>query len=289
MKALEANARWRAGQPPASSTLAQEVVRRLRVLACAIRLYLKAFRVYSHDFALQLIIYPMQMLAVWYLWRAALATGAIRGASSEHTLAYYATVFLLVRVVDLGRLALELEEEIHSGHLLVYLSRPIYHWQILTARTAARALVGIGIGLPLLLLFIPLGVKQPLTAAGTAGLLVTGLLGILLEFMIYYSIGLSAFWVDRIWGVMLATQFIMSLLGGRLLPIHFYPDWFQTALPYLPFRYAVYEPVMLFLGEPSWWQIGRVAAIQTLWLLTIGTLTVVLWRLGTRRFVGEGT
>lgn len=261
----------------------------LRVSRRATEVYLKSHRMYAQDFAMQLLTYPFQLLVVWYLWQAALATGALRGAQTQTAIAYYAAVFLLARIVDFGRMTWDVENDIHSGQLMVYLARPLFHWQVLLARTFARAIVGTALSLPLLLLLVGYGLGQTVSAAGTIGLLVTGLVGALLEFTLFYVVGLMAFWVERVWGIMLAIQFSISLFGGRLLPLHFYPDWFRAVLPYLPFRYVAYEPVQLFLGSPSWGRVAEVLALQLLWLVAAGTVALLVWRAGSRQFTAQGS
>lgn len=112
--------------------------------------------------------------------------------------------------------------------------------------------------------------------------------GALVQYFLYAAIGLAAFWVGRVFGILQAFELLMLLCTGTLLPLDLYPALGAELLTALPFRFFAYAPVMALQTEVSWAWVARESAAGLGWGTACGLFTYWLWCRGTRRFTGQG-
>lgn len=265
----------------------------LRQIGGGTRIYLRIARQYRRAFLFQLIIYPVQLLFAWQLWHAAMHSGLLRSQSLFDTstiLLYYAFTYLMMKLMETGRLATQVADDIHTGRLVVYQARPVEYWQILASQHLSRLIINASLCLPIVLSLLAVyhGALH-LTAGSVVGFVLTAVLAVLLESVLYFCIGIAGFWVDKIWGLLLMAQFLISLLAGRLLPLSFFPDSFLTYANALPFRWMSYEPIRLLLTQPAPGTVVTGLLIQLVWLAIFIAGAAALWRKGLTKFSGHGT
>ena len=107
-------------------------------------------------------------------------------------------------------------------------------------------------------------------------------------FILAFVLELAAFWIDVVWNLVVMLMFVVSFLGGRMLPLTVFPEWVQTAVGYSPFPYIVSFPARAFLGELSFasWVFGM--GIIIFWAVFLSLLTDTVWRKGLRSYAGVG-
>jgi ABC-2 type transport system permease protein len=93
-----------------------------------------------------------------------------------------------------------------------------------------------------------------------------------------FIVGLSAFVIKSVQGIIRAKYFIVQLCSGLLIPISFFPQWAQSVLAYLPFQDIAYVPLQLYLGKIPADQFQWVIAKQVFWVALLFVIGRVLWR-----------
>lgn len=79
--------------------------------------------------------------------------------------------------------------------------------------------------------------------------LLSVLLAFLISFHFDFIIGVTSFYTESIWGIVVTKEAIVMLLSGVLIPIPFFPGPMQTILMYLPFQ-AVYNiPLSILISD----------------------------------------
>lgn len=96
------------------------------------------------------------------------------------------------------------------------------------------------------------------------------LLAFLLKFCLAYLGGLLCFFTSNGFGVVYLRQVITDVFSGAMLPLSFYPLWFQKVSSVLPFQASVYLPTQIFLGRVEGKELAVTLLLQTFWV-------VVLW------------
>ncbi|MCP5116553.1 MAG: hypothetical protein GY953_37470, partial [bacterium] len=94
--------------------------------------------------------------------------------------------------------------------------------------------------------------------------------------------------LKSILGLLRAKFWMQELLSGLLVPITLFPSPFRELSSYLPFEHIGFTPMMIYLGEMSWPQIGRAFALEGFWILFLTGFGAWLWRTLSRKITIHG-
>jgi ABC-2 type transport system permease protein len=179
---------------------------------------------------------------------------------------------------------------VQSGEIGADLLRPLDYLAFWLAQDAGRAAAGLLIrGVPIMLLYALLfelaGPANPgqWTAFGAALALAW-----LTSFGWRFLANLSAFWTENALGVLRFAFGLAHLLSGFVLPLRFYPQWFQQLAHLTPFPAMVTTPVEIYLGLMDGPAIARALLVQALWAVALLGLARLVLAAGVRRLVVQG-
>lgn len=113
-------------------------------------------------------------------------------------------------------------------------------------------------------------------------------MGYLILFMINFSVALLAFWFVEVFSFQLMKYGLITLFGGAILPIDFFPDWAQPFIAYIPFQYIYYVPTALFIGHIQGMAAIKLILIQTAWVVLLAVICNFMWRAGKKKLVVQG-
>jgi len=189
--------------------------------------------------------------------------------------------------LSVASIHLRLEDDLRYGMLEPHLLRPkSYLLQKIAEAfgdTAAR-LLGIGVA-ALLALAVSGRAVPPAIAFLYAGVL--GIFGAVIGVLLLTLVGLTGFWVRRVFPPYILMQKAMFLLGGLFAPISLYPGWF--------FRFALLTPFAanLFVAAnqmiaPSAIGFGEGLLLQLLWIVLLSAAIAAIWRAGLAKILREG-
>ncbi len=91
--------------------------------------------------------------------------------------------------------------------------------------------------------------------------ILNGILSITLNLIIGYV----GFWIGEVTHLKVVSTIFINIMSGGLIPLTFFPLWFQNMSSYLPFRFLVQFPADIFFGRLNYFS------------SIIGTLTLLLW------------
>ena len=248
---------------------------------------------YRVDFWLNAVVgFVTELGVAWFIVLAMFAGGGrIGGFTRDGMLLYFVAVILVARIVRSSDLEWAVADDIYQGALSRYLLYPAnygilkYATQVGALLPALVQVVLFGAWVPFVL-GIPEGVQiTPATAAMCLGAIA---MANLLHFMSCLPLQLVAFWADNCWSLLVAHRIVASLLGGLLLPIALFPDWSQTALAALPFRYMFAFPVDVLLGRVTAGEYAAGLGIAAAWCAILAAVSAAIWRRGTLQYTGVG-
>jgi viologen exporter family transport system permease protein len=113
-------------------------------------------------------------------------------------------------------------------------------------------------------------------------------LGVLLQFLLFESLSLLAFWVENTYGIRFTMRVILEVTGGAIIPLSFFPSILQAFFFALPFPYLIYLPMTIYLGKTPADEVVGALVRMGLWIAGLAVINVVLWRRGVRRYVAMG-
>lgn len=247
----------------------------------------------SHSFTYRsnvlggLFFYALFIFVFYSLWQAIYQGGEVKGYTLRQVVWYLCVTELLVfgcRTPIFG----QMNEDIKTGALAYQLSRP-YHYVWYQFAGALGGMVFNLCAFGALAVMLGLIMVGPLPDYPLATLplgLLSGLLGIVINFFILLSLGLTAFRLEENTAFFLIYQKLVFMLG-MFIPLEFLPDALQRIARWLPFPYVAWAPARLIVAySPE--LMRQILPMQVLWAaLSIG-LALVLYRLGVRHVQANG-
>jgi len=241
------------------------------------------FDVFTNIGSILVRVYLLRMV-----WVALYAHNAAPRDLPLHAIITYSTVALLMGLVmDIDQTR-TLHERLHDGSIvtdfLKPISVPLYYFADGTGEVLFHAaLIVPSLGLALLVVHVDV---PTLGAACAFGL--SFFIGYCIGFCINFLLNCTAFWTLEISAVQMIVTWLTGLLGGELVPLVFFPAGIQHVISALPFAAMFSTPLLIYVGVIGPERYLGAIGLQLLWLVTLGTLAVVVWRAGTKRIVVQG-
>lgn len=227
----------------------------------------------------------LQVIVSFYLWNAIFNSSSkavINGFTKNDMLVYVIMSFITAMTINSG-VEWTLTQEVRSGEIATNLIKPI-DYQLRLAAEAIGSIMWqfIAIFMPIwlgmsIIRYCTLGALPP-----HIGTIIAYLLSLILSFIIWFlfnfCFGLLAFLVTYMWGLNLFKDTVVKFISGAVIPIIFFPQWFQMFLRFLPFGSMNYTPVMIYLNKYTGYETLKVIGIQVLWVVILYLLSKFFWK-----------
>ncbi len=241
---------------------------------------------YRVDFAIHVFKYAMMVLMMAIVWLAVQREG--RAVMSEQeTVSYFVFAAILYSLSNFH--TWYIEDDIRLGTLSKYLLKPIsafrHYFSFESAIAVLETILKFAVMTPIILLF-DLAPNIQLTNF----LLFCLYLPIIFifSFTLFNLINYLSFWISESYAIRWALMILFRFLEGLLVPLLFFPAWYQKLSWFLPFQHLAYTPIRLLQGNMSWqqgvWGIGTII----FWLLIINFFRQKVWNLGTKSYEAQG-
>lgn len=184
----------------------------------------------------------------------------------------------------------EMNEDIKMGGLNKYLVRPVdYKWYQFF-RFIGQKIPRLMVAAPVMILIIGAAFWQglPLTIGRVLVFLVSLALALVLNFSIFYCIGLLGFWltdVDKLFGTI---SIVLTVVSGGVFPLDIFGGMVEILVNLLPFGYTTQFPVNIINGRFGPERICAGLVFQTGWIAVFVCLGGILWKHGIRRYAAVG-
>lgn len=224
-----------------------------------------------------------------FVWQAAIASGAQLPTSSRYLTAYFVLISIINMLTN-SWTAFFLAEEIRDGGLNRYLCRATSTHINALANNVGEKVVKLALLVPMVaVLAITLRNQFELPGNLWRWLLAFGCLIIaaFMRWLLDVMIGALAFWFADVNGFLRASEVIVPLLSGAVIPLALLPEAFRGISLMQPFRFLVSFPLEVLLGDV---QGGLLTGLlfQLGWLVIFAGLARLVWLLGIRTYSGVG-
>jgi ABC-2 type transport system permease protein len=245
------------------------------------------YRVANYFYMIGMLAEPIIYLVVWST--IAREHGGEVGGFTPGAFAAYYIVWTLVRQMNIIFTPYGWEGRIRQGELSAMLLQPIFPIHHDIALLAGWKVVVIIMWLPiaavLTLLFPPELSVTPIDILVFA-IAIWG--AYLVRTMIYWILGMAAFWTTRTGPLFELVITAELLFSGRLVPLSLMPEWAQQVADLLPFKWTFGYPIEALTGHLPPAELFGGLAFQLLWIV-IGAIGVrLVWRVAIRRFASVG-
>jgi len=230
------------------------------------------------------------MLGARYaLWEALFATGNNQGSTLIEMMTYFVIYDILMIWAEAWH-STAIGTDIRSGDIAQKLIKPCsYHLQLVAAAHAKSLAATLTRAIPMLIAsLVFIGLLPPVSATALFCFILSIILGLIIYSLVDFIVSYTAFWLTDYWYLSWLMVAIFLLFGGIALPLWFYPDWLSTICNYLPFQFAVFRPVAIYLGRIPLDQIALTIAMQLFWIVVLFVAERIVWRLAQRKLTVQG-
>jgi ABC-2 type transport system permease protein len=229
---------------------------------------------------------PLIMLA---LWTSAAADGPIGGFGQPELVTYFASA-LVVRHLSASWVVWELNNDVRTGTLSMYLLRPLDPIWFYASENLAAVPLRIAVLVPIvggILAFLP---AAPITADPLHLLLFLWTLfgAWVLMFSSQTVIGVASLWTEQSIGIWEAWFGLFALMSGYLVPVELFPVALRPFVLWLPFHSMSGLSIEILMGRLETAQILRGMAIQAGWMAVFVVIARAMWARGLSRFGAFG-
>ena len=232
-------------------------------------------------------------LIMLFFWQAVFKTRSQVAGYDFTSLVYYYFVIMFCRDLVLTHPDEPLQQEILSGQINVYLSRPLGLLSLKLLYELAYKFFKFLYLVPVLIgcYFLFLKGKSfgfDFKLVNLAFFLLSCGLSFCLYFFLKFSIGILAFWFTDVEWVTSLEELVFWFFGGLLLPLDLLPVFMQRLAKFLPFQYLFYLPSQGLLGRLTPNQMFFSLLIQFFWLFLFFILAKRLYRAGLKIYAAFG-
>ncbi len=247
---------------------------------------------YPVGVAMHLISYPIIILTMQFVYRAVYAYrdgGAIGGFYLSEMMTYLVLGYIL-RMSQMTPVGQVIGVRVREGLIAMELMKPVslFSWYLAenVGRTLFRLLFG---GVPVLLLFILFGtVGMPASGVHFAAFLAFFVLAWLVNFLLDYLVGISAFFFEFNYGIRWTTRMLTQLIGGLLVPLSYFPTPIAKLFSLLPPALMYYTPLSIYLGKVPAGKLYLPFGLALFWIAVLYLIAFLLERAGVRRLAISG-
>lgn len=187
----------------------------------------------------------------------------------------------------------EVNDDIHRGNLSFFLARPMnvpLYWFIRDAsKSFLMFLLSLG-EILILLFFFRSSLAISFEYVRTVVFVVSLASAFCLQYLLFHSISILAFWMEQTWGARFIFRVISDVAGGVLFPLALLPSSWQTVASILPFRYILSFPAEILLGRVSdGREITLMFLVTFIWIVLLFFAAAFLWKRGVRAYSAPGS
>lgn len=210
----------------------------------------------------------------------------ITGISIEGAITYTGLTQAIIGFLSLFNWY-ELMNSVYTGAIATDLVKPFVYYRFWLAQDLGRALAQLFLrGVPIMLIYaLVFDIQNPDSIYQWLIICLSLVLAWSISFSWRFLLNLSSFWIPNAVGVLRFGFLISWLFSGFLMPIRYFPEWFQKLCYLTPFPHMINSIMEIYLGVVSGPDLGRIILLQIGWAVGLILLSNLILRAGIRRLV----
>jgi ABC-2 type transport system permease protein len=181
--------------------------------------------------------------------------------------------------------------DVRNGNISVHLSRPLSYMFAKFSNVLGRMLyLAVFNVIPIFAVALVLyGFSFPQNIYQLVMTFILSINAFLIFLVLYFIIGLSAFWFMDVHGMVeLMLTSSIRLLSGAVVPLWYFPDWLKKIAYLSPTRLGFDLPLSIYFGRIKGFEIFQGIFTQFLWFILLCLLNFILWKIAIRKLVIQG-
>ena len=229
----------------------------------------------------------LPVVIIIFLWKAVLKNGgSINNLGLEQIISYYFAAYIVSCIVDASEIAREISTSIRAGQINNFLIKPLsYRRYMLQKHIGKKIFQIITLSIPSIIFYCIYRENIYIEFNHLGWFFLSLIMALLLNFYIFFFIGILSFWFIENGGLIQLWKNIMQIITGEKIPLYLFPAAVQAVFFILPFKYVVYFPVSILLEKNM--DYGSLL-VQAVWLLVMLLIVRITWDRGCRMNEGVG-
>ncbi len=245
---------------------------------------------YRVSYLIGVITYIIHVSVYYFLYKALYhQSHTINGYDLQQMVTYVA-IGWISKSFYLNYIDRELTEEVKSGHVAMDLIKPIDFQLMCFARGLGQSLFRIVLFTPPIIIVTTcmFPISGPASPVHMFFFILSTFLSVLIYSGINYTIGLLSIFFLSISGILYSKNMIIELLSGLLIPLDWFPLWFQKFSAFLPFQAIAFLPLKIYLGRLDGSGLVYAISLQFLWVIITMLIGRLVWKICQRQILIQG-
>lgn len=248
---------------------------------------------YRFDFFLSFFsaVFPIIIQAsMWTAIYKATGNGMLFGYTYVQMILYTFFVGAIGKFLSTG-FEYEMNDDIKNGGLNKFVVKPInycfYRVSCFLGERTSLSIVFMIVMLLLSILFLILGYFK-LTAIRMMCFLISLFMALILNFAIYFCVGMAGLWMSEISRLFPAISIVLSVMSGGIFPLDILGEKMNQIILFLPFKYMLQFPVDIITGKTFENTLALSFAVQAGWAIYFFWMANLLWKKGLKQYIAVG-
>jgi ABC-2 type transport system permease protein len=220
-------------------------------------------------------------------------TGVGDVSTNSTSSSYLATYFLLggvIRLITIIFFEDVIQNYIFNGQLSFFLLKPISFLPSTFVKYISGPLIKFLLALPFVIYVAVFTIRaNPIQQMSLlrSGLFLGSLLGgYMLSAAFSFIVGLTTFWLQRVFFIKDLNTALILTFSGSTIPIYFFPDKFRQIIELLPFRFMLEFQINILLND----KLPAVAEflLMIAYLVILWTIVILMYKKGLKKYEAYG-
>jgi len=132
------------------------------------------------------------------------------------------------------------------------------------------------------------GLRWPTDLSAWVAFAVSAFLGYTSLFFFHWCLASLTFYTTEVWGLGVLIFGMSRFFSGSLVPLAIMPGWLRTLVLALPFAQSLALPLNFLSGITPVTDAPRIWLMQLLWVLGLGVLSHLVFRVAIRKVTVQG-
>lgn len=231
--------------------------------------------------------YAFMVIMMSLVWLGVQQAQGLPGTSPQEIITYFLLAAILYSVSNFH--TYYIEEDIKFGHLSKFLLKPISFFYYYMVFQLGHVFIETVLKLVLLgglMMVFGLTISTSWQSLGVFSLFIP--IVFWCAFNLFSIISLLTFWLTEAWALRWTLTIVFRFLSGMLVPISFFPVYWQRLFYFLPFEHLTYTPISLLQNQITWHEGLKALVILLVWTVGLHIVRETIWRTGLKSYEGNG-
>lgn len=248
---------------------------------------------YRVNFLISLLGIAIPLIMQLFLWTAVFnnaSSDQVYGYTFSEMIVYVVLAGLLSKLVATG-FEKKIAEDIKNGGISKFLIKPINYFTytlscFIGEKSIHLAIMSIIMTIGVISLHVIFGFM--ITPIEVILFIISVIFALCINFVLFYMLGLIAFYLSEVWGILYGADLAVILVSGGILPLETFGPTLLQLFAYLPFKYIIFFPIQILSGQLTLNEVYFGLGIQIIWIIVLMLIAKFVWTNGLKKYIASG-